>query len=102
MIGLLVEQTGESGFNSRWGEDLYLRLRFQIKYDDHLELHLMCATRSFPEIKRPERDISYLVRRKPKHNKLKLKLNSMVWVRERTMQTERPPIVGEVIANFCG
>jgi hypothetical protein len=30
------------------------------------------------------------------------KQNSMVWVRERTMPTERPPLVGEVIANFCG
>jgi hypothetical protein len=27
--------------------------------------------------------------------------NSMVWVRERTIPTERPPLVGEVIANFC-
>jgi hypothetical protein len=26
--------------------------------------------------------------------------NSMVWVRERTILTERPPLVGEVIANF--
>jgi hypothetical protein len=32
----------------------------------------------------------------------KLKLNSMVWVRERTIPTERQPIAGEVIANFCG
>jgi hypothetical protein len=32
----------------------------------------------------------------------KTKLNSMVWVRERTIPTERPPLVGEVIANFCG
>jgi hypothetical protein len=31
---------------------------------------------------------------------LKLKLNSMVWVRERTIPTERPSLVGEVIANF--
>jgi hypothetical protein len=31
-----------------------------------------------------------------------LKLNSMVWVHERTIPTERPPLVGEVIANFCG
>jgi hypothetical protein len=31
-----------------------------------------------------------------------LKLNFMVWVRERTIPTERPPLVGEVIANFCG
>jgi hypothetical protein len=28
--------------------------------------------------------------------------SSMVWVRERTIPTERPPLVGEVIANFCG
>jgi hypothetical protein len=35
------------------------------------------------------------------YNKLK-KLNSMVCVRERTIPTERPPLVGEVIANFCG
>jgi hypothetical protein len=28
--------------------------------------------------------------------------NSMVWVRERTIPTERQPLVGEVIANFCG
>jgi hypothetical protein len=30
----------------------------------------------------------------------KTKLNSMVWVRERTIPIERPPLVGEVIANF--
>jgi hypothetical protein len=30
------------------------------------------------------------------------KKNSMVWVRERTIPTEQPPLVGEVIANFCG
>jgi hypothetical protein len=29
----------------------------------------------------------------------KTKLNSMVWVRERTIPTERPPLVGEVIAT---
>jgi hypothetical protein len=28
------------------------------------------------------------------------KTNSMVWVRERTTPTERPPLVGEVIADF--
>jgi hypothetical protein len=26
----------------------------------------------------------------------------MVWDRERTIPTEQPPLVGEVIANFCG
>jgi hypothetical protein len=31
-----------------------------------------------------------------------LKYLSMVCVRERTIPTERPPLVGAVIANFCG
>jgi hypothetical protein len=30
------------------------------------------------------------------------KKNSMVWVRERTIPTERPPLFGEVVANFYG
>jgi hypothetical protein len=34
--------------------------------------------------------------------KIWTKLNSMVWDRERTIPTERPPLVGEVIANLCG
>jgi hypothetical protein len=29
------------------------------------------------------------------------KKNSMVWVRERTIPTEQPPLVDEVIDNFC-
>jgi hypothetical protein len=29
------------------------------------------------------------------------KLNAMAWVRERTIPTERPPLVDEVSANFC-
>jgi CBS-domain-containing membrane protein len=32
---------------------------------------------------------------------LKLKLNSMVRVRERTILTERPPLVGEVLPTFA-
>jgi hypothetical protein len=40
------------------------------------------------------------LKRKKKTKKTKLK--SMVWVRERTIPTERPPLVGEVIANLCG
>jgi hypothetical protein len=28
--------------------------------------------------------------------------NSVAWVRERTIPTERPPLVGEVSAYFCG
>jgi hypothetical protein len=30
------------------------------------------------------------------------KLNSVALVRERTIPTERPPLVGEVSANLCG
>jgi hypothetical protein len=26
----------------------------------------------------------------------------MIWVSERTIPTERPPLIGEAIANFCG
>jgi hypothetical protein len=29
-------------------------------------------------------------------------LNSVAWVRERTIPTERPPLVSEVSANLCG
>jgi hypothetical protein len=39
---------------------------------------------------------------KPAPVPLKKKMNSMVWVRERTIPTERPPLAGEVIANFGG
>jgi hypothetical protein len=31
-----------------------------------------------------------------------LKLNPMALVRKRTLPTERPPLVGEVSADFCG
>jgi hypothetical protein len=41
--------------------------------------------------------LNYHDGQKQKQNK-----NSMVLVRERTTPTERPPLVGEVIANFCG
>jgi hypothetical protein len=34
--------------------------------------------------------------------KSKLKLNSVASVRELTIPPERPPLVGEVSANFCG
>jgi hypothetical protein len=34
---------------------------------------------------------------------LKLKLNSVAFSpQKRTIPTERPPLVGEVSANFCG
>jgi hypothetical protein len=31
-----------------------------------------------------------------------LKLNSVAWVREGTILTERPPLVGKVNVNYCG
>jgi hypothetical protein len=34
--------------------------------------------------------------------KTKTKLNCVAWVHERTILTKRPPLVGEVSANFCG
>jgi hypothetical protein len=33
---------------------------------------------------------------------MKLKLNSVASVRERTIPTERSPLVAEVSVNFCG
>jgi hypothetical protein len=35
-------------------------------------------------------------------NRLLKNLDSVAWVRERTIPIERPPLVGEVSANFCG
>jgi hypothetical protein len=37
-----------------------------------------------------------------KGKNLKEKLNFVASVRERAIPTERPPLVGEVRANFCG
>jgi hypothetical protein len=36
------------------------------------------------------------------NNKQTNQTNSVTWVNERTIPTERPPLVGEVITNFCG
>jgi hypothetical protein len=46
--------------------------------------------------------VSNSVIRKDLQIPTKTTLNSMVWVCKRTIPTERPPLVGEVIANFCG
>jgi hypothetical protein len=45
---------------------------------------------------------SFIISPSPPISSYIVKKNSMVWVRERTIPTERPPLVGEVIANFCG
>jgi hypothetical protein len=36
------------------------------------------------------------------HHNNDLKVHQQNGFRERTIPTERPPLVGEVIANFCG
>jgi hypothetical protein len=36
------------------------------------------------------------------HNLYPSKKNPWLLVRKRTIPTERPPLVGEVSANFCG
>jgi hypothetical protein len=47
--------------------------------------------------------LSSMSRRQHMYTNIKIyKKNSMVWVSERTIPTERPPLVVEVIANFCG
>jgi hypothetical protein len=38
---------------------------------------------------------------KPQVSYQKLRLNSVAWVRERTIPTERPPLASKVSANFC-
>jgi hypothetical protein len=37
----------------------------------------------------------------PQNNNYKKQINSVALVRERTISTERPPLVGEVGANYC-
>jgi hypothetical protein len=38
----------------------------------------------------------------PYYNETNKQTKSMVWVCERTILTERPPLVSKVIANLCG
>jgi hypothetical protein len=35
-------------------------------------------------------------------DRIKIKLNPVALLRERTLPTERPPLIGEVCVNFCG
>jgi hypothetical protein len=66
----------------------------QMRYDPSLGWRdLMKTTGIFTRYgQRPYRD----------SNLTKLKLNYVALVRERTIPTERPPLVGEVSANLCG
>jgi hypothetical protein len=48
------------------------------------------------------RSTLYTLSAAPRTQRTKRKLNSAALVRERTTPTERPQLVGEVSANFCG
>jgi hypothetical protein len=64
---------------------------------DHLQAEIYCI---YPA----SNQLTHRPTERTKHfftNLLK-KLNSVVCVRERTIPTERPPLVGEVSANFRG
>jgi hypothetical protein len=57
------------------------------------------SKRQIVRIKRKTTRLAY----SPNFTKLgAIKLKKLYGLRERTMPTERPPLVGEVIANFCG
>jgi hypothetical protein len=43
----------------------------------------------------------FIQNKKPRYNFIQIP-NSVALVREQTILTERPPLVGEVSANFCG
>jgi hypothetical protein len=45
--------------------------------------------------------LTYFYQQVPNHCGRILKLNSVPLVRKQTIPTERPPLVGEVSANFC-
>jgi hypothetical protein len=53
-------------------------------------------------LKTPDSGAPHLVLRYMSKQLSKTKLNSVTLVRERTIPTEQPPLVGEVSANFCG
>jgi hypothetical protein len=74
-----------------------------VQIQDYSELNQSAAdvATASPEFHAPCPDISYdsifftlIIKQKKKQ------IHSMVGVRERTIPTERPPLVGEVSANF--
>jgi hypothetical protein len=72
-------------FPSAWG----VNMRWGAHDSDHEDTYNMIY-------------LKYYFWQTEENHKKKLKLNSMVWVRERTIPTERPLLVGEVSVNFCG
>jgi hypothetical protein len=61
----------------------------------------MIAPEEIPETLAFNTELSWLIAPED-FRRERLKKNSMVSVRERTIPTERPPLVDEVIPNFCG
>jgi hypothetical protein len=76
---------------------------YVLKYQEMFVFKIVPIDRCSPNLEFATR-ASYFyeneVARMAMYSTLKLKKNFMVWVRERTIPTERPPLVGEVIANF--
>jgi hypothetical protein len=80
--------------STSWGKNVLIWAQLtelvHISGQEHQPKHTICKATTIQTISE-----SYITMKKRK-------LNSMVWVRERTIPTKRPPLVGEVIANFCG
>jgi hypothetical protein len=69
------------------------------QHDNPNRVYRLCSTMHGSEID-PEEGMSVAPRGILNFNHKK---NSVAFiVRKRTIQTERPPLVGEVSANFCG
>jgi hypothetical protein len=100
---------------SRWTRECILCLKFETPHrvpDSHIYIYVFQPETECPSCT-PRHCVPFtalhtaaVLRWKifdpPQHGVIKTKLNSMVRVRERTIPTERPPLVVEVIANFCG
>jgi hypothetical protein len=72
---------------------------------EHITLLLtqtLCTARLNRSVFRDVTQCSYVSEQHIAFQAIGLKTNSMVCVCERTIPTERTPLVGEVIANFCG
>jgi hypothetical protein len=88
------------------------RCKFADRYDTYLSwcsdqsyvtiLKKNLAYRTWKTTQTTMRGYKYTIYKKCSLLLMFFLLYSMVWVRKRTIPTERPPLVGEVIANFCG
>jgi hypothetical protein len=91
----LIGKNGRNSFN----DYLNLQTPFQKRSSTIVQIDWQVWIWTYPLIPQNNWATAYVV---GVHVTSEIKLNSMVWVRERTIPTERSPLVGEVIANFCG